>query len=116
MELGSGKPSEEAVMATSPKTILRDVEDRHTLSVIRTLIAAALSAAAVFLLCWISAPLPYDSPAQAYIDLFTSADYASGQALAEGLSWSVFFGGGVGAIFALFYNATAYIGRSSESE
>ena len=101
-------------MAMSPKTILRDVKDRHTLSVIRTLIAAALSAAAVFLLSWFSAPLPYDSPA--HVGLFTSADYASGQALAEGLSWSVFFGGGVGAIFALFDNATAYIGRSSDSE
>jgi hypothetical protein len=76
------------------------------------LVSAGLSAAVVFLLCWISAPLPYDRPAHAYIGLFTSADYASGQALAEGLSWSVLFGGGVGAIFALFYNATAYIGRS----
>ena len=99
-------------MATAPKTFLREAEGRQTLSVIRMLIAAGLSAAAVFLLCWISAPLPYDSPAHAYIGLFTSADYASGQALAEGLSWSVLFGGGVGAIFALFYNATASIGRS----
>lgn len=99
-------------MATTPNTILREAEGRQTLSVIRMLIAAGLSAAAVFLLCWISAPLPYDSPAHAYIGLFTSADYASGQALAEGLSWSVLFGGGGGAIFALFYNATAYIGRS----
>jgi hypothetical protein len=98
-------------MSTAPDTILREGEAVQTLSVIRVLVAAGLSAAVVFLLCWIGASLPYDTPTHAYIGLFTSADYASGQALAEGLSWSVLFGGVIGATFALVYNASAYFGR-----
>ena len=99
-------------MATASGAPLPEADRLHTLSVIRMLVAGGLTASAVFLLCWVGAVLPYAGPTHAYIGLFTAADYTVGQALAEGLSWSLLFGGTVGAIFALIYNVTAYFGRS----
>ena len=99
-------------MATALGTGFRETERGHTLSVIRMLVAGGLTAAAIFLLCWVGTSLPYDSPTHAYIGLFTTAEFGSGQALAEGFSWSLLFGGMVGAIFALVYNVTAYFGRT----
>lgn len=99
-------------MATTQQAVPYEAERGHTLSVIRMLVAGGLTAAAVFLLCWVGTFLPYDSPTHAYIGLFTTAELGSEQALAEGFCWSLLFGGVVGATFALVYNATAYFRRA----
>jgi hypothetical protein len=82
-----------------------------TVSVLRLAVATGISAAVVFVLCWLGTLLPFGSPTHAYISLFTNADISSGQALLEGTCWSLLFGLLVGAVFALVYNATASIGR-----
>lgn len=66
--------------------------------------AAALTAAVVFILCWLGTLIPVSSPTHAYINLFTNASASSAQALREGLFWSLPFGGLVGAVFSLTYN------------
>lgn len=83
----------------------------HALSVPRLATAGGITAAVVFVLCWLGTFVPFSSPTHAYISLFTTADIRSGQALAEGGLWSLLFGALVGAIFALIYNATATLGR-----
>lgn len=88
-----------------------EAERSHRLSVLRLLIAGALTGAVVFVLCWIGTFIPFSSPTHAYIRLFTHADVNSGQALAEGSLWSFLFGGLVGALFAAIYNATGFLGR-----
>ena len=98
-------------MATASDATLLRTHQAQTLSVIRVLVAGGLTASVVFLLCWAGAFLPYASPTHAYIGLFTTAEYTSEQALAEGFCWSLLFGGVVGAVFALIYNATAVFGR-----
>jgi len=79
------------------------------LSVIRLLIAGGISAALVFMLCWISAELPYYTPAPNYVRLFTS-NYPSALAFTEGVSWSLASGGIIGALVSLVYNGMARIG------
>lgn len=81
------------------------------LGVRRLVAATGLTAAAVFLLCWIGSFIPLSSPTHAYVSLFTAADTRSLRALAEGMLWSLLFGALVGAVFALIYNATARFGR-----
>ena len=93
-------------MATASPVSLES-ERGHTLSVMRLLIAGGVTAAAVFVLCWVGTFSPFSSPTHAYIGLFTNADFSSGLALAEGTCWSLLFGALVGAAFALIYNATA---------
>ena len=85
-------------------------EHSHRLSVLRLLITGAVTAAAVFVLCWIGTFIPFSSPTHAYIGVFTNAEVNSGRALAEGSLWSLLFGGLVGALFAVVYNATAFFG------
>lgn len=88
------------------------VEDRsNRLGVRRLVVAAGLTAAAVFVLCWIGMFIPLSSPTHAYVGLFTDANAKSALALAEGTLWSLLFGALVGGLFALIYNATASIGR-----
>jgi hypothetical protein len=77
----------------------------------RLIIAGGVTAAAVFILCWVGTFIPFSSPKHAYISLFTNADISSGRALAEGTYWSLLFGTLVGAIFAFIYNATAAFDR-----
>jgi hypothetical protein len=84
---------------------------RRTVGVARLLVTGAVTAAAIFVVCWIGTLFPYASPTHAYIGLFTSAEMSSGRALAEGTIWSLVFGGLSGAMFALVYNATAGILR-----
>ena len=91
--------------ASSPDRQIR------TLNVVQVLVAGGLTASIVFLLCWVGAFLPYTSPTHAYIGLFTTAEYTSEQALAEGFCWSLLFGGLVGAVFALVYNVAGRLGR-----
>lgn len=94
-------------MATTSNASLGERERGHTLSVMRLLIAGGVTAAMVFVLCWIGTFIPFSSPTHAYIGLFTNADLSSGLALVEGTCWSLLFGALVGAAFALIYNATA---------
>ena len=92
---------------SSPK-----VEARNSrLGVRRLVVAAGLTAAAAFVLCWIGMFIPFTSPTHAYVGLFTAAEPISVLALAEGTLWSLLFGALVGGLFALIYNATALIGR-----
>jgi hypothetical protein len=95
----------------SSATDLHVAGGRQSLGVTRLLVTGAVTAAAIFVVCWIGTLVPYSSPTHAYIGLFTSAEMGSGRALVEGTSWSALFGGLSGALFALVYNATAGILR-----
>ena len=83
----------------------------HVLSVTRLFVSGGITAALVFVLCWLGTFVPFSSPTHAYIGLFTLADQSSVQALAEGAIWSLLFGALSGALFALVYNATRALGR-----
>jgi hypothetical protein len=83
----------------------------HVLSVPRLIASAGITAALVFVLCWLGTFVPYSSPTHAYIGLFTLADTSSVQALVEGTIWSLLFGALSGAVFALVYNTTRAMGR-----
>ena len=98
-------------MATTSISDAREGERAHTLSVVRLVIAGGVTAAVVFVLCWLGVFIPFSSPTHAYISLFTNAQIGSGQALAQGTCWSFLFGALVGGAFALIYNATAALGR-----
>lgn len=84
----------------------------HVLRVPRLIATAGITAAIVFVLCWLGTFVPYSSPTHAYIGLFTLADTSSVQALAEGAVWSLLFGALSGAVFGLVYNATRTLQRS----
>ena len=105
------KPRVEANMATTISTGLSEVRETHRVSITRLSVATGVSAAVIFVLCWIGTFVPFSSPTHAYIGLFTNADISSGVALYEGTCWSFVFGLIVGAVFALIYNATAPLGR-----
>ena len=98
-------------MATAPTAPLREAVVGHNVSVTRLLITGGATAEVVFVLCWVGTFITFSSPTHAYIGLFTNAEISSGQALAEGTLWSLLFGGLVGVVFALIYNATAAIRR-----
>lgn len=98
-------------MATASPVGFRDTEHRHGLSVPRLFVTGGVTAAVVFLLCWVGTFVPFSSPTHAYIALFTNAEMGSAQALVEGAVWSLLFGALVGALFALIYNATGSLGR-----
>lgn len=98
-------------MAT--KSIEISAEARgHVLSVPRVLASAGITAALVFVLCWLGTFVTFSSPTHAYIGLFTPADASSVQALVEGTVWSLLFGALSGAVFGLVYNATRALQRS----
>lgn len=97
-------------MATTSHAELVETGHSHALSVPRLLVTGGVTAAVVFVLCWVGTFIPFSSPTHAYIALFTNADISSGQALAEGTIWSLLFGALVGGLFALIYNATASLG------
>ena len=98
-------------MATVVPTALTEVREARRVSVTRLSVTSGVSAAVIFVLCWIGTFVPFSSPTHAYIGLFTNADYSSVTALFEGTCWSLLFGLIVGAVFALIYNATAPLGR-----
>lgn len=98
-------------MATTSTSALPERERLHTLSVVRLALVAGLTAGLVFVLCWLGTFIPFSSPTHAYISLFTDADTSSGLALAQGTCWSLLFGGLVGSVLALIYNATAALER-----
>jgi hypothetical protein len=98
-------------MATKHTSGLNNAERRHVLGITRLLVSGGTLAAVVFILCWLGTFIPLSSPTHAYIGLFTTADGNSLEALAEGTIWSLLFGALSGALFALIYNATAFIDR-----
>ena len=75
------------------------------LSLFRFALTGALTAALLFVLCWLGTFIPFSSPTHAYITLFTPAPMSSTQALVEGSSWSLAFGAVVGAVIAFIHNA-----------
>jgi len=83
----------------------------HKISVLRLAVAGAITAALVFVLCWLGTFIPFSSPTHAYIDLFTPAEQNSVGALVEGVVWSFLFGGLSGAVLARVYNALARLDR-----
>ena len=74
------------------------------IGVLRLALTGAITAAAVFLLCWLGTFIPFSSPTHAYIGLFTPADVGSATALAQGTCWSFLFGGLSAAVLAAVYN------------
>ena len=99
------------MMATVSTDLIREGQPVRVVNVARLAIAGGVTAAVVFVLCWLGTFIPFSSPTHAYIGLFTNADISSGQALLEGTRWSLLFGGLVGVVFALIYYATAALDR-----
>ena len=81
------------------------------IGVVRLAAAAAVSGAAIFVLCWLGTLFAFASPTHGYITLFTPAPVDSVQALAEGSLWSLLFGALAGTVFALIYNLLARLDR-----
>lgn len=98
-------------MATLSPTTMPEMRRSHMLGVTRLLVAGGVTAAVIFVLCWLGTFIPFSSPTHAYIGLFTSAPASSLEALTEGAVWSLLFGALVGALFAFTYNAAAPLGR-----
>jgi len=84
----------------------------HRLGVLRLALTGAITAAVVFVLCWLGTFIPFSSPTHAYIGLFTSAEMSSVVALAQGICWSFLFGGLSGAVLAAVYNALGPLERN----
>jgi len=57
----------------------------HSIGVLRLALTGAITAAFVFLLCWLGTFIPFSSPTHAYIGLFTPAEMSSVAALAQGV-------------------------------
>jgi len=83
----------------------------HRIGVLRLALTGAITAAFVFLLCWLGTFIPFSSPTHAYIGLFTPAEMSSVAALAQGVCWSFLFGGLSGAVLAWVYNALGRLDR-----
>jgi hypothetical protein len=77
---------------------------RQRIGVLRLALTGAITAALVFVLCWLGTFIPFSSPTHAYIGLFTLAEMNSVAALCEGAAWSFLFGGVSGGLFAWIYN------------
>ena len=83
----------------------------HRIGVLRLALTGGLTAAIVFLFCWLGTLVPFSSPTHAYISLFTPAEVASSAALAPGVVWSFLFGTLSGAVLAAVYNLLGSLGR-----
>lgn len=83
----------------------------HRIGVLRLALTGAVTAALVFVLCWLGTLIPFSSPTHAYIGLFTPAEQNSVGALVEGVVWSFLFGGLSGAVLAWVYNALGRLDR-----
>ena len=98
-------------MATRASSYSEISGSGRRLGVIRVGVAAGVSAALVFVLCWLGTFVPFGSPTHAYVSLFTPAQMQSIQALGEGTLWSLLFGAFVGAVFAIVYNVLGGLDR-----
>ena len=83
----------------------------HKLSVMRLVVTGGVTAALVFVLCWIGTFIPIASPTHAFIGLFTPKSMSSTAALLQGTLWSLLFGALSGGLLALVYNAFAGLDR-----
>ena len=83
----------------------------HRIGVLRLALTGAITAALVFILCWLGTFVPFSSPTHAYIGLFTPAEMNSVGALVEGTVWSFLFGGLTGAVLAWVYNLLGGLDR-----
>jgi hypothetical protein len=77
---------------------------RQRLGLLRVALTGAITAALVFVLCWLGTFIPFSSPTHAYIGLFTPAEMHSFAALCQGSAWSFLFGGLSGGLLAWVYN------------
>jgi len=87
------------------------IETRR-IGVLRLALTGAITAAIVFVLCWLGTFIPFSSPTHAYLGLFTPAEMSSVVALAQGICWSFLFGALSGGILAAVYNALAPLERN----
>ncbi|WP_372783296.1 hypothetical protein [Phenylobacterium sp.] len=77
----------------------------------RCALTGAVVVGALFALCWIGVAAGLASPSHMFISLFTVAPIASAAALGIGLCWSLVFGALSGALIAVVYNASSFLGR-----
>ena len=77
---------------------------RHRLGLLRVALTGALTAAFVFVLCWLGTFIAFSSPTHAYIGLFTPVEVNTFAALCQGSAWSFLFGGLFGVLLAWVYN------------
>jgi len=84
---------------------------RRTVGGIRLLVTGALTGALAFILCWPGTFVPFSSPTNENITLFTTAPVNSLAVLVKGALWSLIFGGLVGPLFAFIYNSTVSLDR-----
>lgn len=83
----------------------------HTLSLSQCAITSGLTLGLVFALCWAAAAAGYLPGAHMFISLFTAQPVDSTSALGVGLMFSLGSGLVIGAIWALVYNAFAFLQR-----
>lgn len=74
------------------------------IGVLRLALTGAITAAVVFVLCWLGTFIPFSSPTHVCIGLFTPFPMNSFAALCQGIGWSFLFGGLSGALFGSVYN------------
>jgi hypothetical protein len=98
-------------VATAHPGSLIEAKESHSLSIARLAVTTGITAAVIFVLCWLGTFVAFSSPTHAYITLFTTADISSALALVGGTCWSLLFGLIVGAVFAFIYNASAPLAR-----
>jgi hypothetical protein len=89
---------------TDPNYVDLAPAQERRVSVSRLGFTGGVTAALVFVLCWLGTFVPFSSPTHAYISLFTALGVNTPEALIEGSLWSLLFGGFGAAIFAIVYN------------
>lgn len=81
------------------------------LSVARFAAAGGLTAAILFVLCWVGAVIWPAAVTHAFVTLFTPAPIQSGLALGQGACGALLFGLLAGAAWAISFNVTAGLER-----
>ena len=93
-------------MATAQQSSVtpRPYPVRTDASIVRFAANGAIVAGIFFVLCWVGALLPLGPATHLYLQLFTPAEISSSLALAQGLCWSLVFGGILGALIAAVHS------------
>jgi hypothetical protein len=78
----------------------------------RCALTGAVALAALFALCWLGTAAGLTGSSHMFISLFTLAPVASAAAFGIGVCWSLLFGAISGALIAIVYNASSFLGRS----
>ena len=93
----------------------KEVNHGHSINRIsqdrRLALTGAITAAIVFVLCWLGTFIPLSSPTHAFISLFTPAEMTSVSALVEGAVWSFLFGGLSAGLLAWVYKLLGALDR-----